>query len=534
MPTVPPRTVLSTHEVANQPPVYGGVNLYQSDTALREAVRFLSGDWLDARLRALGHDMGQAEMLEAGHLANRHAPELLQFDRFGHRLDEVRFHPCYHQLMEAAMRHRVHDLAWDTKGNAPHLAHSAMLAVLTQAEAGVMCPMNMTYASVASLRGQGARAETWADAVIGGQYDAPLAPIASKRGVTIGMAMTEKQGGSDVRANTTKAVTRGDAYSLTGHKWFCSAPMCDGFLTLAYLDGALSCFLVPRVCDDGSRNRIELQRLKDKLGNRSNASSEIEYNGAEAYLIGTPGRGVNAIIEMVHHTRLGTISATLGIMRAALARAVHHVQHRRAFQKRLIDQPAMASVIADLQLDYEAAVAMVAQIAALYHTQDEDGFVRLGVALAKFYLTKRCPNFVYECLECLGGAGYVEDSDLPRLYREAPLNAIWEGSGNVIALDILRTLHKVPVSGPALVTFIADQDPALAKTTRSVLETSCSEAQARHLAETLARHLQQACLIRSQPHLAPQLADRKADRNFFYGAQTASAQTQALLDRAQI
>ncbi len=354
-----PSTHLETHEVFNQPPEFAGFNLFESDAALVEAVRREAGGWVEARARALGAVAGSEAVLEAGELANRFPPELVTFDRYGRRVDEARFHPAYHQLMTLAMEHRIHDVAWTPEGPGGHVAHAALLALFTQAEAGTMCPMTMTYAAVPALRSTPEVAAPWLKKLIGGRYDAPLRPVGEKAGVTIGMAMTEKQGGSDVRANATRAEKTPDlgprAFRLTGHKWFCSAPMSDGFLTLAYTPNGLSCFLAPRITPDGARNAIHVMRLKDKLGNKSNASSEIEYHGAYAELLGEEGRGVSVIIDMVHHTRLGTIAGTLGVMRMALAQAIHHTSHRRVFQKTLIDQPLMAGVIADLAVEYEAA-----------------------------------------------------------------------------------------------------------------------------------------------------------------------------------
>ncbi len=504
MPRFAPATRLETHEVTNQPPEFGGRDLYVTDTGLREAVRREGGDWLDGPLTALGTACGSEEMLELGDIANRNPPELVRFDRYGRQIDEARFHLAYHRLMAAAMDHGIHDIAWRAEQPGGHVAHAAMLAVFTQAEAGVMCPINMTYASVPALRTQPDVTEPWLNTLIGGTYDAPLRPIAEKRGITIGMAMTEKQGGSDVRANTTHAEQASDGWRLTGHKWFCSAPMSDGFLTLAYVGNGLSCFLLPRITPDGERNAIHVMRLKDKLGNKSNASSEIEYHGAFAWMIGEPGRGVRTIIDMVHHTRLGTIAGTLGIMRRALAEAVHHVRHRRVFQKTLIDQPAMAAVIADLAIEYEAAAALVMRVARAF--DDEPAFARIAVAIAKYWLTKRCANFVYECMECLGGAGYVEEAPLARYYREAPLNAIWEGSGNVIALDILRTLAKEPDAGQALFTEMAvarGSDPRFDGEVAALQDRLAkglpSEGEARFVAERLALLLQASLLIRHAP-----------------------------------
>ena len=517
MPRFAPSTRLRTHDVTNQPPDFTGLDLYTTDVALREAALREGGDWLDTPLRDLGEAVGSERVLDLGELANRHPPELIAFDRYGRRIDEVRFHPSYHELMKLAMDHGIHDIAW--RGDRPggHVGHAAMLALFAQAEAGTMCPINMTYASVPALRADPQATKPWLDKLIGGHYDAPLAPIGAKRGVTLGMAMTEKQGGSDVRANTTRAhpLESNDsrAFRLVGHKWFCSAPMSDGFLTLAYTDRGLSCFLAPRITPDGERNAIHLMRLKDKLGNKSNASSEIEYHDAYAELLGEEGRGVNVIIDMVHHTRLGTIAGTIGIMRMALAQAIHHTSHRRVFQKTLIDQPAMRAVLADLAVEYEAAVALTMRVARAFDgANDAEGaFTRLTIAIAKYWLTKRNPNFVYECMECLGGAGYVEESPMPRLFRESPLNAIWEGSGNVIALDILRTLGREPA---ALDTFAAEL--ALARGGDDRLDRACdellhflrqglpSEAGARLIAERMALVLQGALLVRHSP---PAVAD---------------------------
>lgn len=512
MPRFAPSTRLLTHEVTNQPPDFAGRNLYTTDAALREAALREGGDWLDSPLRDLGEAVGSERVLDLGELANRHPPELIAFDRHGRRLDEVRFHPAYHELMTLAMDHGIHDIAWRCGRPGGHVGHAAMLALSTQAEAGTMCPINMTYASVPALRADPRATKPWLDQLIGGHYDAPLAPVGTKRGITLGMAMTEKQGGSDVRANTTRAHVLegkdGRAFRLVGHKWFCSAPMSDGFLTLAYTDRGLSCFLAPRITPDGERNAIHLMRLKDKLGNKSNASAEIEYHDAYAELLGEEGRGVNVIIDMVHHTRLGTVAGTVGIMRMALAQAIHHTSHRRVFQKTLVDQPAMRAVLADLAVEYEAAVALTMRVARAFDGGDdaEGAFARLAIAIAKYWLTKRNPNFVYECMECLGGAGYVEESPLPRLFRESPLNAIWEGSGNVIALDVLRTLDREPA---ALDAFAAEL--ALARGGDDRLDRACDEllhwlrqghppeAGARLIAERMALVLQGALLVRHAP-----------------------------------
>lgn len=509
MPRHAPSTDLLTHEVTNQPSEFSGRNLYAIDKPLREAVLREAGPWLDARMDALGAELGSERVLELGETANRFPPELVTFDRYGRRVDEARFHPAYHELMALAMRHEIHDIAWKTDEPGAHVAHLALAGMFTQAEAGTMCPINMTYAAVPALRAHSNVAGPWLDRLIGGTYDAPLCPIAEKAGITLGMAMTEKQGGSDVRANTTRAeATEDGSYRLTGHKWFCSAPMSDGFLTLAQAKNGLSCFLVPRICPDGTRNAIHIMRLKDKLGNKSNALSEIEYHGAYATRLGDEGRGVNVIIDMVHHTRLGTIAGTLGMMRMALAQAVHHVSERRVFQRTLIDQPLMRGVIADLAMEYEAAVVLGARVARAFDgTNDQErAFARLGVALGKYWLTKRNPNFVYECMECHGGAGYVEETPMPRLFRESPLNAIWEGAGNVIALDILRTLGREPL---ALEAYRSEVD--LSRGGNAVLDAAAEalfaelgrgtpvETRGRIIAERMALVLQGALLVRHAP-----------------------------------
>jgi len=508
MPRHAPSTQLETHEVFNQPPAFIGHNLFDTDRAMCEAAVREGGDWVGEPLSKLGAVAGSEAVLELGDLANRHPPELVPFDRYGQRIDEARFHPSYHQLMGVAMDHHIHDIAWTADRPGGHVAHAGLLALMTQAEAGVLCPISMTYAAVPALRHQPDITGPWLEKLIGGTYDGPLAPITGKRGVTVGMAMTEKQGGSDVRANTTRAHPLGGRlYRLVGHKWFCSAPMSDGFLTLAYAEGGLSCFLVPRIAPDGTRNGIQVMRLKDKLGNRSNASSEIEYHDATAWLLGEEGKGVSVIIDMVHHTRLDTMAGTLGIMRRPLAEAINHVTGRRVFQKTLADQPAMRAVIADLALEYEAAAALTMRVARAFDGVGESdrAFARLAVALGKYWLTKRCPNFVYECMECHGGVGYVEETPLPRYFRESPLNAIWEGSGNVIALDVLRTLRKEPAAMEAYWAEIGRHGGKhgtvveFAARLNDRLGRPLGEGDARQLVEDMALLLQAVLLVEHAP-----------------------------------
>ncbi|WP_370630876.1 acyl-CoA dehydrogenase family protein [Maritimibacter sp. DP1N21-5] len=439
-----PVTSLGTHEVENQPGPPPAGDLWQGDRALRNWLRAAGGD--EAAAAAAGAAFGAEALRAAGEAARAHPPELHLFDRAGRRLDEVRFHPGYHEVMRAGTAAGYANVAW-AGGEGGHAAHAAMVYMLSQVEPGVCCPLTMTYAAVPALEAAPDLAALWRPKLLSDDYDSTIAPVGEKRSATLGMAMTEKQGGSDVRANSTRAVRDGDDYRLTGHKWFCSAPMSDGFLTLAQAEGGLTCFLVPRWTEEG-RNGIRLQRLKDKLGNRANASSEIEYHGALAYRLGEEGRGVATIIEMVHHTRLDTAMAPAGLMRAALVEVNHWMSGRRTFQRRLIDQPLMRAVVADLVLDWEGALALGMRAARAFDARGEGdrAFARIAVALAKFLSNKRAPVVIVEAMECLGGMGYVEETPMPMLYREAPLNGIWEGSGNVICLDILRTLAREPLA----------------------------------------------------------------------------------------
>lgn len=437
-----PITHLATHVVLNQPPSRGDCDLWVTDPALRDMALVFGaqGDLL----ASYGRTLGRAGQREAARDANRNAPELRLFDRGGRRLDEVRFHPAYHQFLATSVAAGYASVAWEG-GQGAQATHAAMVYLASQVEPGHCCPLTMTYAAAPVIAAAGGIAGAWHQKLLSRSYDPSIRPVAEKAGVTIGMAITEKQGGSDVRAITTRAEADGAAWRLTGHKWFCSAPMSDGFLTLAQAPKGLTCFLVPRWLDS-ARNDIRIQRLKDKLGNRSNASAEIEYDRTLAFQIGEAGQGVRTIVEMIHHTRLDTSMAPAGLMRAALTEAHHWVSHRTAFQKRLIDQPLMRAVLADLTLDWEATLALGMRVASAFDGTGEDdrAFARIGVALAKFLANKLCPAVVCEAMEVLGGMGYVEDTPLPMLYREAPLNGIWEGSGNVICLDALRTLAKDP------------------------------------------------------------------------------------------
>lgn len=447
------RSNLPTHDVHNQPPERVDLDLWASDPVLRDCARWADGRSAD--LAEYGRALGQREIREAGREANRNPPELRLFDPGGRRLDEVKFHPAYHQIMRLSQSSGYASVAWDGQAGG-HTTHAAMVYLASQVEPGHCCPLTMTYAALPALTASQQIAADWAPKLLARSYDPATRPIAEKQSATLGMAMTEKQGGSDVRANATTAQRDGDHWRLRGHKWFCSAPMSDGFLTLAQAPGGLTCFLMPRWLE-GERNAIHIMRLKDKLGNRSNASSEIELHDALAYQLGDEGAGIRTVIEMVHHTRLDTAMAPAGLMRAALTEAHHWVSHRSTFQRRLVDQPLMRAVLADLALDWEGALALGMRVAQAFdgNRPEDRAFARIGVALAKFYNNKRCPVVAAEAMEVLGGMGYVEDTLMPLIYREAPLNGIWEGSGNVICLDIVRSLAREPLAAEVLQTELA-------------------------------------------------------------------------------
>jgi putative acyl-CoA dehydrogenase len=536
-----PRAALSTHEVTNQPPPFEDVNLFASDAVLADAVTREGAAEHARHLATFGTRVGSAEAIAWSFDANRNPPELKTFDRYGRRIDEVAFHPAYHELMELGLSGGFASIAWTSK-QAGHVAHGAILYMMAQVEQGVCCPMTMTYAALPALRHQPDLAREWEPRVTGALYDASSQPASAKRGATIGMAMTEKQGGSDVRANTTRAVRSGDAFTLTGHKWFCSAPMCDAFLALAYTDKGLTCFLVPRWKPDGERNAVHIMRLKDKLGDRANASSEIEYHGAYARQVGEEGRGVKTIIEMVHHTRLDCTVAPAAYMRQALAQALWHASHRTAFQKKLIDQPLMARVLADLALESEAATVLAFRIARSFDESASNEaaalFSRLATPIGKYWLNKRVVNFVYEAMECHGGAGYVEESMLPRLYRQAPLNSIWEGSGNVICLDVLRALSREPETADALFAELDAARGAYAALDKAIDRAKdrlgTIEPHARRLVEELALTLQAALLARHAPSAVADafVATRLDDTWRTYGAFDEEIGTSAIIARA--
>ena len=509
-----------THEVANQPPPLAGYDTFAANRPLVEALAREGGEFVEDRAHAVGVLAGSPELIELGFAANRNPPVLATHDRYGNRIDEVVFHPAWHELMRLGVEQGLHALPWREPRPGAHVARAALFSLLSGVEAGFGCPISMTYSVVPALRTQPELAAEWEPGLTSLIYDPGLRPPADKQGLLAGMAMTEKQGGSDVRANTTAAEPvngggPGAEYSLTGHKWFCSAPMCDLFLVLAQAPGGLSCFALPRVLGDGTRNAFHLQRLKDKLGNRSNASSEVEFHGALARLVGEEGRGVPTIIEMVAHTRLDCVVGAATGMRQGVAQATHHAAHRAAFGHKLIDQPLMRNVLADLCVESEAATVVAMRLARSYDEADADEdqarFKRLATAVTKYWLCKRAPAHAHEALECLGGNGYVEDSGLPRLYREAPLNGIWEGSGNVICLDVLRAMAREPLALEAFFNEIsfasgADRrlDQAVDSLHRELADLEAIESRARLVVERMALALQGSLVVRFAP---PAVAD---------------------------
>ncbi|NUS37765.1 MAG: DNA alkylation response protein [Lysobacter sp.] len=496
-----------THVVVNQPPGFAPRDLWADDVVLREAVRREGAQAFAPRLAEYGGLAGDA-LYALSFDAHRDRPRLRTHDAFGRRVDLVEFHPNYHALMRAAVEHGVAGLSWHDARPAAHVARAALSYLHHQVEPGTSCPLTMTHAAVPVLRREPALRE-WAEKAAAPHYDGRDVPIAEKAGVTLGMGMTEKQGGSDVRANTTTATPlAGDEYALVGHKWFFSAPMSDGFLVLAQAPGGLSCFLMPRRLPDGSRNAFRLVRLKDKLGDWSNASSEVEFTGARAWRIGGEGRGIATILEMVMLTRLDCMLGSAALMRMALAQAVHHCRHRAAFGKPLVEQPLMRNVLADLALEWEAALAFSLRVAravdAAPHDPREAAFARIATAIGKYWICKRAPAFVNEAQECLGGAGYVEESLLPRLYRQAPLNSIWEGSGNIQCLDVLRALSREPAAREALRHELesasgrdTDHDMAVLPLLAELDGGATDEAGARSLVEWLALALQAGVLLRA-------------------------------------
>ncbi len=530
----------------NQPPPLENYDLFASDHGLVETLRTAAPDLDSSELHAVGALAGTPEMIALGADANRYEPELHTHDRFGERIDEVRFHPAWHVLMGAATKHGLHAAPWrDTAPNA-HLRRAVKFYLWSQVEAGHLCPISMTYAAVPALEHTPALADTWSAKLAARAYDPRLLPIAEKSSALCGMGMTERQGGSDVRANVTRAQRIGEReYLLDGHKWFCSAPMSDAFLVLAQAERGLSCFLVPRVLADGTRNAFAIQRLKDKLGNRSNASSEVEFHQTFGWLVGDEGRGVQTIVEMVNGTRLDCIIGSSALLRQALAQAIHHARYRSTFGARLIDHVLMQNVLADLALESEAATAIFVRLARATDDAPNNthaaALKRIGTAVGKFYICKRAPAAAAEALECLGGNGYVEESIMPRLYREAPLNSIWEGSGNINALDVLRILQKQP---DAVEAFFVELAPAVGdarvanavKTLQAELASAGElEWRARAIVERMALVWQASLLLAHAPNYVSDgfIASRlgtQAGRTF--GTLPIKTALRAIVDRA--
>ncbi|BCY12334.1 isovaleryl-CoA dehydrogenase [Actinoplanes sp. L3-i22] len=534
-----------THEVLNQPPPLADFDV-AADAALTSALAREGAGWAAGDLHKLGLRAGSAETRRWADEADRNEPRLLTHDRYGHRLDEVDFHPSWHALMDVAVSAGLAGAAWSDPRPGAHVARAAGFYVWTQPEAGHGCPISMTYAVIPALRGNPSLAAVYEPLLTSRSYDPGLRTPGTKRGLLAGMGMTEKQGGSDVRANTTSAVFSPETgtWRLTGHKWFTSAPMCDLFLVLAQAPGGLSCFLVPRVLPDGTRNTFRIQRLKDKLGNRSNASSEPEFENTVAWLVGGEGPGVRTIIEMVSMTRLDCVIGSAAGMRAALVQAIHHAKHRSAFGGPLIGKPAMRNVLADLAVESEAATVLAMRLAgsvdrAVRGDAAEQAFRRLAIPIGKFWVCKRQPAVVGEALECLGGNGYVEDSGLPRLYRDAPLNSIWEGSGNVQALDVLRALQRSPESLDAFFTEVGGADRRLDRAVRELraqlADQTEVEVRARRLVERMALVLQGSLLVR---HSTDAVADAfcasrlDGDWGHTFGTLPAGTDTAAIVERA--
>jgi putative acyl-CoA dehydrogenase len=537
-----------THEVFNQPVELVDYNLYDSDAALKEAVKREGDAWATGGLEAFGARAGSAEFLELGTLANKNPPELDTHDRYGRRVDLVRFHPSYHALMKASIEEGLHSSPWTDPGEGAHVARAARSYMHTQVEAGHGCPITMTFAATPCIKLQGDLAEQWLPKIQARVYDPRNVPADEKQGVTIGMAMTEKQGGSDVRSNTTRAIPvgvegPGKAYELVGHKFFVSAPMCDAFLVLAQAPGGLSCFLVPRWRPDGTKNPLQIIRVKRKMGNVSNASSETELRGALGWMVGAEGRGVPTIIEMVAMTRFDCMIGSSAGMRMAVSQAIDHCQQRKAFGAFLIDQPIMTAVLADLAIEAEAALTLTMRIArALDHRHDphEDALVRLGSAIGKYWICKRTPGHAYEALECLGGSGVMEDSPMPRLYREAPVNAIWEGSGNVQCLDIARAIQRSPQTLEAYFAEVsavkgesATLDAQVGALKQDLSDPSQFESRGRDLCDRLAVGLQAAALFRAASPVAEAFCRSRLETRgaHNYGA-LAGVDSKAIVQRA--
>jgi putative acyl-CoA dehydrogenase len=540
-----------THRVENQARPLQDYNVFLGDKALVEAVDRDGGGWIRDRAVAFGARCGAAATIRDAELAERFSPILRTHDRYGQRIDEVEFHPAYHALMSLGLEAGLHALPWIETRPGAHVARAALYIPFNQTNDGPACPQTMTFASIPALRSTPSVAAAWEPRILAYAYDPSVAPVEHKRAATIGMAMTEKQGGSDVRSNSSRAAPIGNGgpggdYDIVGHKWFCSAPMCDAFLTLAQAPGGLSCFLVPRWRPDGTRNALHIQRLKNKLGNRSNASSEIELHGALGWLLGEEGRGVATIIEMVRHTRLDCALGSTAVTRHAVAQAINHCRDRVAFGRKLIDQPLMTNVLADLALESEAATMLALRVARAFDEQDQDAdkgrLARVITPIAKYWICKRTPAVANEALECHGGNGFVEDSVMPRLFRDSPVNSVWEGSGNVQCLDLLRAVGRDPASMASYFTELAPAkggdarlDRFIAALRQDLADLSNLEARARRLVERLALALQGALMVRHAPPFVAEafLASRIAgDHGGAFGTLPAHVDMAAIVSRA--
>ncbi len=530
----------------NQPPPLAGHNAWSGDRILRDAVAREGGGWIDERASRMGELVASEHVQECAALANRNVPELRTHDRFGNRIDTVDYHPAYHELMALAFGAGLHSLAWTESKAGAWVARAALNYLWNQVENGTACPVTMSFAAVRILRNDARLRALWEPKLLACNYDPRPLPLADKRSVTMGMAMTERQGGSDLRANSSSATPLGAGeYEIHGHKWFCSAPMSDAFFTLARAPAGLTCFFVPRALADGRRNAFLIQRLKDKCGNRSNASAEIEFSGTLAHPVGEEGRGIATLIEMAHLTRFDIVVACAGMMRAALNQALHHAAHRQAFGRRLAEHALMQNVLADLALESEAATLLAMRLARAFDRSESDprerSLMRLMTPIAKYWLGKRLPPFVAEAMECLGGNGYVEEAPLARLYREAPLHGIWEGSGNVICLDALRSIEREPGCIDALLGEIAlggerlnDEAARLAGSIRNARD---AESQARRIVESIALALQASLMCR---HSSPESADAfcatrlESDGGRAFGTLPAGTGCETILKRARL
>lgn len=545
----------ATHEVMNQATPLTGHNAFTGDRLLTEIARREKLGWADGLLTDAGATVAGAHVAKLARDANRVLPELRSHDRFGNRIDQIEFHPAWHELMSLAIGHGTHSLAWTAHRPGAHVARGLLSYLWNQGENGICCPLGMTYSAVPALRLQPELASVWAPFILSTRYDATPGPLHTKTGGTVGMTLTEKQAGSDLRATQTTARPAGprrgpgEAYLIDGHKWFFSVPHSDVFVTLAQTDRGLCCFLLPGWLPDGSRNRLMIQRLKDKCGNKSNASSEIEYRGALGWLIGEEGQGVKAALAMTHLTRLDFAIGSAGLMRRALSEAIHHTTERRAFQRSLVDQPLMQNVIADMALEVEAATLLAFRLArAVDDEQAGDAnaalLVRIGTPVGKYWNCKRAVGVVHEALECHGGNGFVEEGPMARLYREAPLNGIWEGSGNIIALDVLRAAARSPQSVPAFLDEVRLAEGGDRRLDRTVdrLEAELRrpeehEARARRIVEKMAVALQASLLIRFSPQAvadafcATRLTD---DGGAVYGSLPAGLDQRAIVERARM